>query len=113
MALFALAFFLLFLPPGLPAQEPAAAGDIITASAENAPALGSRAAALIDAETGALLYAKNPDELIPPASLTKLMTIHVALKAAAAENASLDETVELPRQSWAINQPPRSSLMFL
>jgi D-alanyl-D-alanine carboxypeptidase (penicillin-binding protein 5/6) len=68
---------------------------------------------LLDAETGALLYAKNPDETIPPASLTKLMTIHVALKAAAAENASLDETVELPRQSWAINQPPRSSLMYL
>ncbi|MDR1411974.1 MAG: D-alanyl-D-alanine carboxypeptidase [Spirochaetaceae bacterium] len=113
MALFALALFIFFSLPGLPAQEQAAAGDIIAAAAENAPALGSRAAALIDAETGALLYAKNPDEPIPPASLAKLMTIHVALKEAAAENASLDETVELPRQSWAVNQPPRSSLMFL
>jgi D-alanyl-D-alanine carboxypeptidase (penicillin-binding protein 5/6) len=37
----------------------------------------------------------------------------VALKAAAAENVSLDEIVALPRQSWAVNQPPRSSLMFL
>ncbi|MDR0452633.1 MAG: D-alanyl-D-alanine carboxypeptidase, partial [Treponema sp.] len=113
MALLVLVFFLFFPLSGLSAQEPAAAGDIITAAAENAPALGSRAAALIDAETGALLYAKNPDLPIPPASLAKLMTIHVALKEAAAENASLDETVELPRQSWAINQPPRSSLMFL
>jgi D-alanyl-D-alanine carboxypeptidase (penicillin-binding protein 5/6) len=113
VAVLAFVFFLLFLPRELPAQEPPAAGDIITAAAKNAPALGSRAAVLMDAETGALLYAKNPDELIPPASLTKLMTIHVALKTAAAENASLDETVELPRQSWAINQPPRSSLMFL
>jgi D-alanyl-D-alanine carboxypeptidase (penicillin-binding protein 5/6) len=67
----------------------------------------------MDAETGALLYAKNPDEPIPPASLTKLMTIHIALKTAAAENISLDEPAELPRQSWAINQPPHSSLMFL
>ncbi|MDR2051977.1 MAG: D-alanyl-D-alanine carboxypeptidase [Treponema sp.] len=113
MAALALVFFLLLLPPELSSQQSPAAGDAITAAAENAPALGSRAAALTDAETGALLYAKNPDEPIPPASLTKLMTIHVALKAAAAENASLDETVELPRQSWAINQPPRSSLMFL
>jgi D-alanyl-D-alanine carboxypeptidase (penicillin-binding protein 5/6) len=111
VAVLTLVFLLLFPAPGLPAQESPAGA--ITAAAENAPALGSRAAVLLDAETGALLYAKNPDEMIPPASLTKLMTIHTALKAAAAENASLDETVELPRQSWAINQPPRSSLMFL
>jgi D-alanyl-D-alanine carboxypeptidase (penicillin-binding protein 5/6) len=114
-------FFLLFCPPALSAQEPPslpgqdlpAVADTITAKAENAPDIGSRAAVLIDAETGALLYAKNPDEMIPPASLTKLMTIHVALKEAAAGNVSLDERVELPRQSWAVNQPPRSSLMFI
>jgi D-alanyl-D-alanine carboxypeptidase (penicillin-binding protein 5/6) len=41
------------------------------------------------------------------------MTIHIALEEVAAGRASLDEIVSLPRQSWAINQPPRSSLMFL
>jgi D-alanyl-D-alanine carboxypeptidase (penicillin-binding protein 5/6) len=111
----ALAFLFLFFasPREVFPQEPPAAGDAATAAAKNAPALGSRAAVLIDAETGALLYAKNPDELIPPASLTKLMTIHAALKTAAAENIPLDESAELPRQSWAVNQPPHSSLMFL
>jgi D-alanyl-D-alanine carboxypeptidase (penicillin-binding protein 5/6) len=81
--------------------------------AADAPDIGSRAAVLMDAATGTVLYAKNGDEPISPASLTKLMTIHIALEEAASRRASLDETVPLPRESWAINQPPRSSLMFL
>jgi D-alanyl-D-alanine carboxypeptidase (penicillin-binding protein 5/6) len=87
----------------LSAQDPGA----------DAPDLGSRGAVLLDAATGTLLYAKNEDEPIPPASLTKLMTIHVALGEVDAGRAALDEIVPLPRESWAINQPPRSSLMFL
>ena len=43
------------------------------------PVVNSRAAVVMDAATGTLLYFKNPDEEIPPASLTKLMTIHLAL----------------------------------
>jgi D-alanyl-D-alanine carboxypeptidase (penicillin-binding protein 5/6) len=77
------------------------------------PDIGSRGAVLMDAATGTVLYAKNGDEPVSPASLTKLMTIHVALEEAASRRASLDESVSLPRESWAINQPPRSSLMFL
>jgi D-alanyl-D-alanine carboxypeptidase (penicillin-binding protein 5/6) len=71
------------------------------------------AAVLLDAATGALLYAKNPDMPISPASLTKLMTIHVAQKEAARRGISPDSTVNIPKESWAVNQPPRSSLMFL
>jgi D-alanyl-D-alanine carboxypeptidase (penicillin-binding protein 5/6) len=67
----------------------------------------------MDAATGTLLYVKNGDEEIPPASLTKLMTIHIALQEIAAGRASPEEIVPLPRESWAINQPPRSSSMFL
>jgi D-alanyl-D-alanine carboxypeptidase (penicillin-binding protein 5/6) len=78
-----------------------------------APVLGSRAAALIDVTTGTVLYSKNGDEEIPPASLTKLMTMHLVLEDAAAGKVSLDDIVSLPPPSWARNQPPRSSLMFL
>jgi D-alanyl-D-alanine carboxypeptidase (penicillin-binding protein 5/6) len=78
-----------------------------------APPIESRAALLLDAETGTVLYEKNPDEPIPPASLTKLMTAHIALREAAAGGVSLDESFQPPRESWAINQPPRSSRMFL
>ena len=78
-----------------------------------APEIESRAAVLIDAETGMVLYAKNPGEEIPPASLAKLMTIHLVLKEIDAGRASLDEIVSVGRESWASNQPPNSSLMFL
>jgi D-alanyl-D-alanine carboxypeptidase (penicillin-binding protein 5/6) len=77
------------------------------------PELKARSAVLMDAATGFILFEKNPDDLIPPASLTKLMTIHVAEQEAANRGLSLDEPVKLPKQSWAVNQPPRSSLMFL
>ena len=77
------------------------------------PELGSQAAVVMDAVTGTFLYSKNPDEVIPPASLTKLMTMHLALKAIKAKPALLDEVIVPPPESWAVNQPPRSSLMFL
>lgn len=75
--------------------------------------LNARSAILIDAATGDVLYAKNVSELIPPASLTKLMTIHIAQELAEIQGVLLDDPVPLPAESWAINQPPRSSLMFL
>ena len=81
--------------------------------AQQGPDIVSRAAVVIDAATGTCVYAKNADEEIPPASLTKLMTMHLVMNQVAAGRASFDETVPLSRESWAINQPPRSSLMFL
>ena len=41
----------------------------------------SRNAVLMDAETGAVLYQKNADELVAPASTSKLMTLAVLFKA--------------------------------
>jgi D-alanyl-D-alanine carboxypeptidase (penicillin-binding protein 5/6) len=82
-------------------------------SLDDTPEIISQAAVLIDAATGTLLYYKNPDEAIPPASLTKLMTMHIALKEVKAGRATLDAVINPPPESWAINQPPRSSLMFL
>ncbi|MDR2517737.1 MAG: D-alanyl-D-alanine carboxypeptidase [Spirochaetaceae bacterium] len=79
----------------------------------SAPETGSRAAYLMDAETAAPLYEKNSGEEIPPASLTKLVTIHLALMEVETGRRRLDETVALPPAAWARNQPPRSSLMFL
>jgi D-alanyl-D-alanine carboxypeptidase (penicillin-binding protein 5/6) len=77
------------------------------------PRVNSLAAVLMDASTGELLYAKNENYVIPPASLTKLMTIHIALSEVAEGRASLDDIVELPPESWGSSQPRGSSLMFL
>jgi len=77
------------------------------------PEISARAAVMIDAETGTILFSKNPTAVISPASLTKLMTIHLALRAIRSGKTSPDAIVELTPESWAENQPPRSSLMFL
>jgi len=101
-------FLLLFLcGPRLFAQ------DSLAPYLADAPEITSQAAVLLDAETGTVLYAKNPDEEIPPASLTKLMTMHLVLKEVDAGKASLDEIIPVGTESWALKQPPRSSLMFL
>jgi D-alanyl-D-alanine carboxypeptidase (penicillin-binding protein 5/6) len=77
------------------------------------PEIGSRSAVLMDAVTGTVLFSVNPNVRIPPASLTKLMTIHLALNEIAAGRASADEILVPPEESWARNQAPHSSLMFL
>jgi D-alanyl-D-alanine carboxypeptidase (penicillin-binding protein 5/6) len=81
--------------------------------ADPPPVISARAAVLMDAETGAILFSQNPTAVISPASLTKLMTIHLALRTIRSGKTSPNAIVELPPESWAENQPPRSSLMFL
>ncbi|MCL2759282.1 MAG: D-alanyl-D-alanine carboxypeptidase [Treponema sp.] len=80
---------------------------------ETAPEIISQAAVLIDAHTGVILYSKNPDENIPPASLTKLMTMNLVMKEIKEGRASYDEIIPITVESWAQSQPYRSSLMFL
>ena len=77
------------------------------------PSIVTRAAVLMDAETGTVLFSQSPSLVISPASLTKLMTIHLALRAIRAGKVSENDIVTLTPESWYENQPPRSSLMFL
>ena len=85
----------------------------VLAQASSPPDIVSRSAVVMDAATGTMVYYKNPDDEIPPASLTKLMTMHLAFREIAAGRASLDEIISPGRESWAVNQPPLSSLMNL
>lgn len=73
----------------------------------------SGSAILIDSKTGCILYEKNADKIIPPASMTKLVVMYVVFQEIATGRISLDDIVPLPPESWAINAPPQSSLMFL
>ncbi len=54
--------------------------------------LSAKAAALIDASNGRVLYEKNGEQELPMASTTKIMTCIVAL-----ENANLDDVVTISR----------------
>ena len=71
------------------------------------------AAILIDASNGCVLFEKNADEIIPPASIAKLFVMYIVFKDVADGKISLDDVVTLPERSWAINMPKDASLMFL
>ncbi|MEE8442075.1 MAG: D-alanyl-D-alanine carboxypeptidase family protein, partial [Spirochaetia bacterium] len=77
------------------------------------PVVAARAAVLVEAETGTILFAKNPHLVIPAASLTKVVAIHAAILADRLGEIDLDLLVQPPPESWAMNQAPGSSLMFL
>ncbi len=79
----------------------------------HAPQLAARSALLLDATTGAVLYEQEADFVIPPASLTKVVAMHLVFALAERGELDLDEEVDLPPESWAVNLPPGSSLMFL
>ncbi|MDR3201304.1 MAG: D-alanyl-D-alanine carboxypeptidase [Spirochaetales bacterium] len=80
---------------------------------EPQPDISARAAVLMDAKTGAVLYEKNPSLPHVPASLTKVMTIHILLEKIAEGKLSLNQKISPPEESWAVNLPRDSSLMFL
>jgi D-alanyl-D-alanine carboxypeptidase (penicillin-binding protein 5/6) len=59
-----------------------------------APQVQARAAVLMDAETGQVLFAKNAHQPLPPASLTKIMTAIVVL-----ERCELDAVVKASQRA--------------
>jgi D-alanyl-D-alanine carboxypeptidase (penicillin-binding protein 5/6) len=69
------------------------------ATVVSAGEITSRAAVAIDAVTGRVLYAKNPDHFLMPASTTKLMTALVVL-----EHAKLGDVVTVSKK--AAQTPP-------
>lgn len=70
-------------------------------------------AVLLDQGSGRILYQKHPDLSIPPASLTKLMTLHLAWKALGEGRVHASDLVPVTAQTTGHNVPPGSSLMFL
>ena len=53
--------------------------------------LDCRSAILMEASTGEVLYEMNADEALPPASVTKVMTLLLVMEAIADGRLSLDE----------------------
>ena len=86
---------------------------VLTASLPDPPALHARAAILIEARTGAVLFEDHADEQIPPASLAKLMTLHIALDLIETGRLDPSRRVTPGSDAWARNMPPRSSVMYL
>lgn len=68
---------------------------------------------MIDAETGIVLFSKDADRLIPPASLAKLMTMEVAFDAIKSGRMTLDDTFVVSENAWRKGGAPSgTSTMF-
>ena len=70
--------------------------DATSIEAISAPAdlnLDCRAALLMEATTGMILYESNADEALPPASVTKIMTLLLVMEAVEAGAVHLSDTV--------------------
>jgi serine-type D-Ala-D-Ala carboxypeptidase (penicillin-binding protein 5/6) len=60
----------------------------------------ARAAILIDHDTGQVLYAKNADEPIPPASMSKLMTVLMVFERLHDGRLQLDDELTVSEKAW-------------
>ncbi|MCP5352056.1 MAG: D-alanyl-D-alanine carboxypeptidase [Chromatiales bacterium] len=65
-----------------------------------APELAATAWLLIDYNSGTVLAEHNPDEQLPPASLTKMMTAYVVFKEISEGKLKLSDMVTISEKAW-------------
>ena len=99
----AMTFLLLF--GGISPILPAKASEEVTINAESA--------ILIDANTGKILYEKRADELLPPASMSKMMTEYLVLEAIHKQTISWDQKVPISDFVAEISHESDASNVFL
>ncbi len=65
------------------------------------PALSAVSYILIDAKTGRVIVEEQADTMLPPASLTKMMTSYIVAAEIAKGNAALDDQVLISKKAWS------------
>ena len=60
----------------------------------------AKQAYLVEADTGTVLFAKNENERVPPASLAKLMTMEVVFNAIKSGRLTLDDEYQVSENAW-------------
>lgn len=85
------------------------------AMAQKAPfATKAKRAILVEYGSGATLFEKNADELMPPASMSKLVTLAVVFKAIKSGKLSLTDEFVMSEHAWRTGgAPSRTSAMFV
>ena len=74
----------------------------------------ARVAYMVDLSSGAVLYAKNADARMPPASMAKMMTTHVAFELMRRGELSPNKTCTVRPETWQRwHGPEAGSTMFL
>lgn len=93
----------------LPARPVEAAGGSPAAPFH----LNARSAILMDQTTGRVLFEYNADQPFVPASLAKLVSLHIVFQKLEDRSIHRDDVVAITSNAWAGNQAPGSSLMDL
>ena len=78
----------------------AAPAQAAQALVPNPPQLAASAYILIDAVTGKVIVENNADEVLAPASLTKMMTAYILAFEVASGNVSLEDQVRISEKAW-------------
>lgn len=60
----------------------------------------ARSAILIDAATGTVLFEKNAETQLPPASMSKIMTIYLVFERLADGRLSMDDLIPVSEKAW-------------
>ncbi len=69
---------------------------------------------MVDLSSGAVLYAKDADRRMPPASMAKMMTVYVAFDMVNKGELKLDQLIEVRPETWKKwHGPAAGSTMFL
>ncbi|MGA7802627.1 MAG: D-alanyl-D-alanine carboxypeptidase family protein [Gammaproteobacteria bacterium] len=80
------------------AKAPAAAAAL--PPVPKAPKVGAKSYIVLDYDSGQVVAQDNPDERLPPASLTKLMTAYVVFKELEAGQIHMDDKVHISEHAW-------------
>ena len=75
--------------------------------------IDARYVILQDHYSGKILYEKNPDTKIYPASMTKIMTAIVAFDLLKKGETSLDELITISEKAWRMSQSGYSSMFIM
>lgn len=81
----------------IPTQAITTNNPLITPTA---PTLNAKAYILIDVNSGKIIAEKNSEEKLPPASLTKMMTLYVISSALQNEQIHLTDLVRVSQEAW-------------
>ncbi|HEY1132766.1 MAG TPA: D-alanyl-D-alanine carboxypeptidase family protein [Roseateles sp.] len=83
------------------------------ANGQTVPALANKAWVLMDFDTGQVLAASNPDEPLPPASLTKMMTSYLVEQGLKSGKLKPTEPVTMSLSAWCRGGKQGDSCMFV
>jgi D-alanyl-D-alanine carboxypeptidase (penicillin-binding protein 5/6) len=74
----------------------------------------AKVAFMVDTSSGAVLYAKNADVRMPPASMAKMMTVHIAFNMIKRGEKKLGDICQVRPETWKQwHGPAAGSTMFL